>query len=235
LPAGAVVTTVAIVATAAVVVVLGAGWKRRLAPSHRATSLPAEPRVRRPGRWTLRLARRRPAAGPIEAAAWCDDAARALRAGSALASAIAAATAEHRAMAPVLEPVVTAVARGRALSEALRRAIGDPTTPGGLVMTVLTSCAELGGPAASPLERVAATLRTRAAIADEQRAHSAQARLSAKVMTLVPVGLLALLAATESTVRAAIITPAGAAAIGAGAALNAVGWWWMRAITGDAP
>ena len=60
----------------------------------------------------------------------------------------------------------------------------------GLAFTVLRSCARFGGPAAAPLERAAATLRARDAVAAEQQAQSAQARLSARVLTLVPIALL---------------------------------------------
>ena len=97
---------------------------------------------------------------------------------------------------------------------------------------MLRSCAELGGPAASPLERVAATLRGRNAIREEQLAQSAQARMSARVMTMVPVGMLALLAGTDPNVRTAIGTPPGFAAVSVGAILNVTGWWWMQRIVG---
>ena len=99
-----------------------------------------------------------------------------------------------------------------------------------MAATVLRTCAELGGPAAGPLDRVAAMLRVRAAVADEQAAQSAQARLSARVLTVVPVALLGLLLVTDHRVRVAVATAAGGAAIAAGLGLNLVGWWWMRRI-----
>ena len=101
-----------------------------------------------------------------------------------------------------------------------------------MAISVLRTCADLGGPAAAPFERVAATLRTRAAILEEQQVHSAQALLSARVMTLVPVALLALLAVTEPTVRSSLGTPLGLTVVVAGAVLNLVGWTWMRHIIG---
>ena len=66
---------------------------------------------------------------------------------------------------------------------------------------MLATCAELGGTAPSALERVAAVLVARATEHDERRTASAQAALSARVLTLVPLGVVALLALTEPSIR----------------------------------
>ena len=97
---------------------------------------------------------------------------------------------------------------------------------------MLRSCARFGGPAATPLERAAATLRARDAIAAEQQAQCAQARLSARVLTLVPLALLVLLAITDHKVRSVITSPAGFAVVLLGGLLNATGALWMRRIIG---
>ena len=119
-------------------------------------------------------------------------------------------------MAAVVAPVVR---RGQPRRVARRRPRRRPASTrrarAGLAFTVLRSCARFGGPAAAPLERAAATLRARDAVAAEQLAQSAQARLSARVLTLVPVALLALLAITDPKVRAAVATPAGLAVVDA--------------------
>lgn len=190
-------------------------------------------RLRRP---VLPRPRRRSASpGDLMVAQWCEDAARSLRAGATLAAALEDATGRREAMAPSIDPILAAVRRGRSLVEALATAdarVVDPASATGLALTVVRSCADLGGPAAVPLERVAATLRTRAAIADEQVAHSAQAQLSARVLTLVPIALLGLLVLTEPNVRGALATPPGYLAVILGAILNLVGWWWMQRIIG---
>lgn len=186
----------------------------------------------------VRLPARRPripSVGNVEVAQWCEDVARSLRAGAALVVAIAEATPVAATIRPAIEPMLTALGRGRPLADAVGAtdtATLDPASPTGLALTVVRSCADLGGPAAAPLERVATTLRMRSAIADEQRAHSAQAQLSARVLTVVPVALLALLAMTEPNVRGALATPPGYAAVTAGAILNMVGWRWMQRIIG---
>ena len=135
-------------------------------------------------------------------------------------------------MAPIAATVIRQVGRGESLVAALDTAGIDPSSASGLTVAVLRSCARFGGPAAAPLERAAATLRTREAVLAEQRAHSAQARLSARVLTLIPIALLALLAATDGTVRTAVVTPAGAAVVALGAVLNGLGSLWMRRIIG---
>ncbi len=106
-----------------------------------------------------------------------------------------------------------------------------PATPDSR-FTVLRSCARFGGPAAAPLQRAAATLRARDAVAAEQQAQSAQARLSARVLTLVPIALLVLLAFTDPKVRSALTTPAGVAVVTFGGMLNVAGALWMRRIIG---
>lgn len=104
-----------------------------------------------------------------------------------------------------------------------------------LALTAVATCATVGGPAAPALERVATTLRTRAALADEISAQSAQARLSATVLTLVPVALLVVLVLADHDVRAQLQRPAGITSLVAGTAFNLCGWLWMRHLTRRQP
>ena len=68
----------------------------------------------------------------------------------------------------------------------------------------------------------------------EARAHSAQARLSARVLTLVPVGFAGWSVVASTTFRRALFTPAGITSAALGLLTNAAGWWWMRRIVGRA-
>jgi tight adherence protein B len=135
-------------------------------------------------------------------------------------------------MATMVEPVVRHVTRGEPLVAALESSTVDPASPAGLALTVLRSSARFGGPAAVPLERAAATLRVRAAVVAEQQAQSAQAQLSARLLTLVPIALLGLLAVTDGKVRAALGTPPGVGVVVLGGLLNIAGALWMRRIIG---
>ncbi len=219
---------------------VGAAVATGLAVTALATALTARhPRPRVPPiagerrrRPPLLLVRGVPKPGPDDVADWCELVARSLRSGSSLTAAVTAGATVESSMAATVEPVARFVRRGEPLVVALDGAGVDPASPAGLAFTVLRSCARFGGPAAIPLERAAATLRSRAAVAAEQRAQSAQAQLSARVLTLVPIALLGLLAVTDGKVRAAIGTPAGLAVVGLGALLNVVGALWMRRIIG---
>jgi tight adherence protein B len=175
-----------------------------------------------------RLSRRRTSARiePAELAAWCDSLARALRGGATLRHALCTvpppASVEAR-----LAPTLLALERGASVVAAFSNV--DVRSPDlDLVLVVVRACAEHGGEGAEPIDRAAAALRQRAALAGERRTNSAQARMSALVMTCLPLAMLALLALTSRSVRAASTSPAGSVAIAFGAMLNLTGWVWMR-------
>jgi tight adherence protein B len=223
------VEAVGAAAATAVAVFVVAFWLRLVVPAGRVIGAGSGGRRRGPViRWRPATADPR----PDEVADWCELVARALRSGSSLSAAIAAGAGADSTMAPLAASVMRQTGRGEPLVVALDAVGVDPSSAAGLAVVVLRSCACFGGPAAAPLERAAATLRARDAVLAEQRAHSAQARLSARVLTLIPIALLALLATTDGKVRTAIVTPAGATVVMLGAALNAVGSLWMRRIIG---
>lgn len=173
------------------------------------------------------LARR---AGPItaaEVASWCEGLARVIRSGSTLVNALRSVEPPDGCR-PVIDGVVLALDRGARLTDAL--AVRSTSAHLDLAVTVLRACAVNGGPAAEPLDRAASTLRGRATDAAERQTQSAQARMSAVVMTVLPVAMLALLLATSSSTRQAALTSAGLLTIGLGGILNLVGWRWMRRI-----
>jgi tight adherence protein B len=170
-----------------------------------------------------------------DVAAWCEQVARGVRAGHSLGHAVVEAAAAAPAGATAFQPVVRALGRGRGLADALDEAVVEgPSSAPGLVVPVLGACAELGGPAALPLERVAATLHARSAEWAERQTNSAQARLSARVLSTIPVGVLALLSLAEPAVRSTLTTPTGLACVVAGAVFNLAGWCWMRHLIGGA-
>lgn len=158
---------------------------------------------------------------------WCEGLARVVRSGSRLGTAVRT-TEPPAGCSDYVDAVVLALDRGSRLADALAGPTPSPHLD--LAVTVLRACALNGGPPAEPLDRAAATLRGRAADAAERQTQSAQARLSAVVMTILPIAMLALLLATSPTTRSAALTPIGSTAIALGAALNLGGWRWMRRI-----
>ena len=189
------------------------------------------------------LARRRSAPRRLAAATEhalpgvLDGIARHLRAGGSLAQAIA--TTQPPPSAPdlvaswdrltALVPVIGVTA---ALDDWCR---GDATTTTrpppprsiGLAAAALSLAATTGGSPARAIDGVAATLRSRLAVADEIRALSSQARASAAVIALAPIvfGLLAGL--SDPRARSFFASAPGLALLALGLALDALGAAWM--------
>ncbi len=181
-------------------------------------------------RLTVRF-RSRPLIRPGEVAGWCDDVARRLRSGTSLSQALVESVPADTDVRDATAAIRLAIERGRPVVDAVSN-VGDPSRRGGrhlaTACSVIAVSATLGGASAAPLDRVAAALRLRAVDEQERASHSAQARLSAHVLTVIPIGMLCLLLTTDPDVRAAIVEPLGATCVATGLLLNATGWWWMR-------
>jgi tight adherence protein B len=204
-------------------------------PSNRTGPSAAGPAHRRARRSLVRLVRshrreRRPTDQQV--ADWCDALARRVRTGDSLVSALRTVEAPPTIDAAVT-PARLALDRGAGAATAIMAARHRSTGLDAAV-GVISACATLGGPAAEPLDRVAATMRRRVADAADRHAQSAQARLSALILTVLPGAVLAVLAATSSAVRSGLGTTAVVISVSAGALLNLIGWWWMRTTIGAA-
>ncbi len=99
-----------------------------------------------------------------------------------------------------------------------------------LALSVVAAAARVGAPSAAPIDRVGAALRQRAADDQERAAQSAQAEISARVLTALPIATLLLLGAVDADVRNVLTAPHGALLVGLGLTLNVAGWRWMRRI-----
>ena len=161
-------------------------------------------------------------------AAMLDGIARQVRSGSSMT---AAALDEIDTSAPLHE-VVDRLTDGYSLVDALA-AIVTPEPDLALTVQALSATAHLGGPIAATLDEAAAVLRERAAARAERRAHGSQARLSARVLTVVPVVFAVWSAvASQRTRDVYISTAAGGISASVGLALNLAGWQWMKRIIG---
>ena len=162
---------------------------------------------------------------PAEVARWCEALARAVRGGASVIVALREVDPPASHVATVASVIRECERTGRFV---LRERDGSPHLT--LALAVVSATFEHGGPGAEPLDRAAAVLRARSAEQAERRVQSAQARLSAQVMSLLPVSMLILLVTTSASVRTVVATPAGSALVATGGALNLVGWRWMRRI-----
>jgi Flp pilus assembly protein TadB len=226
---------------------------RRPAPRHPSTAGP--PRrawaIAGRGRRIVGNRLRRPPRPPSaeDVAAWCDELSRSLRSGMTLRDALVRSSSPTPSLDELIDRLRLRLERGAPIGQALadatangrrRRTIplrrGDDAAVGhlALAVAVIQTSASLGGANAQALDRAAAALRLRAADREERAAHSAQARMSAHVLTLVPLGFLALMVTIDPGVRGAIASPTGAAIVAIGLLLNGLGWLWMRTVIGGA-
>ena len=178
-------------------------------------------------RWlSLRSERRRVAAVPEV----LDAVARGLRSGASLIQALEEASREEGPLAGELALVVAEAQRGAGVAPALDSwARRRPSGPVRLAATALAMGAEAGGATARTVEGVASTVRQRLAVAGETKALTSQARISAQVMALAPLGFCAIGAATDPALaRFLFVTPLGWVFLATGAALDLAGAVWMH-------
>lgn len=161
--------------------------------------------------------------------------ARSLRSGASMRQAISeAAPVVGGPLGSELAAVSGAAARGLSLVAALDQMAAGCRLPGPrLAAAALCLGLETGGPQARAADGVAATLRERQGVAAELRALSSQARISALVIGLAPLGFGAFAMVTDPRTAGFVFrTNLGLLLLGCGLALDAAGWLWMRRLCG---
>jgi tight adherence protein B len=160
--------------------------------------------------------------------------ASALHAGYGLAQAFAAA---GRETAEPLGPYLLEVHRRHALGQPMEDSLADLAARLGqpdlsLVATAIAVERQVGGSLAEILDGIAATVRERIQLRQRLRAATAQNRLSATILTLLPVGVgLLLFATAPSFVSVLWTTRAGLGILAAIAVLDAAGALWIRRVS----
>jgi Flp pilus assembly protein TadB len=181
----------------------------------------------------------RPPVEPISmaaVAAWCEALAGRIRAGETLTSAIANTPAAVSLQAH-LHPLRLRIQRGMDLVTACTSLIDVPATNQARspaywreTLGVIRVCA-LGTPhTAKALDKVARTLLTKQAIAEEAQTHTASARLSAKLLTALPVGAVGVTVLISPTSARVFTTALGLGCLVFSLALNLAGWLWIRSL-----
>lgn len=159
--------------------------------------------------------------------------ASALRSGRSLAQSFGVAGEEvDEPLGGVLREAADRTSLGVPLEEVLgelESRIGG--TDGRLVGGVLRMHRRTGGAVSASLDDLTRTLRARRDGARELRSLTAQARLSATILGLLPLGFFLFLSVVaRRDVEAAYQTTAGASAIGIGLALQGAAFVWIRRI-----
>ena len=159
-----------------------------------------------------------------------DDLAGSLRAGCSLVQGLHdAAAASPPPLREELGRVVEAVHHGASLVDALDAWRRRCPLPAVLVAVAgLQLAVEVGGAQGEAVAALAATVRERAAVADDLRAAATQARASSIVLAVAPVGFAAVSGLVDpATLVATMRSTVGAGCLIAGIALDAAGAWWM--------
>lgn len=183
-------------------------------------------------RLSRRLALRRQRDVQLPAA--LDRLAASLRSGASLTMALDEV---GRALDPPVGPELAALAReashGRPVREVLdgwSSAHDDPGTR--LAASAMVLATIVGSAPARAIDGVAATVRERLDLAAERRALAAQARTSALVLSVAPVGFAGLLVLGDTAASGFLLgTPTGWACLVTGVGLDAAGAWWMARLS----
>jgi tight adherence protein B len=136
----------------------------------------------------------------------------------------------------VFAGVASRVDRGESVRDALDALVGrHPVHAVRLAAAALLVGADTGAAPARAVEGVAATLRDHAALEREAAALATQGRASAAVLVLAPVGFGAFAVLADPRVATFLFrTAAGLACLVSGAALDALGAWWMSRLVRSA-
>jgi len=161
--------------------------------------------------------------------------ARSLRSGASVRQAIgeAASSGTRRGRGRLqaeLATVADQAGHGAGLVEALEGLAARRPSPGvRLAVAALCLGLDTGGAQARAVDGVAATMRERLGVEAEVRALSSQARMSAMVIGLAPLGFGAFAAATDPRTSEFLLhTPGGLVLVCVGLLLDGAGWLWMQ-------
>jgi len=160
--------------------------------------------------------------------------ARSLRSGASVRQAlIELAATDVGPLARDLQRVVADLDRGRPLPAALDDWVaGTPLPAVRLAVAVLQTGLAAGGPSAQLVDKVAATVRDQHRLDLEVAALSSQARASALVIVLAPIGFTVFTAVVDPVAAAFLYrSTIGRLCLLVGLVLDLVGWLWMNRLT----
>ncbi len=174
-------------------------------------------------------------------ALWCEALSARMRGGDTLARAVAETPCGH-GLAAHLDPLRLRIQRGMDLVTACSTLLNETertATDRNLntspiywreTLGLIRVCALGGAETARTLDKVARNLRVKEAVAQEVRAQTASARLSAGLLTALPaVAVVATVLISPSSARM-YANPVGLWCLAASLILNTAGWIWIRSL-----
>ena len=164
-----------------------------------------------------------------------DAIARDVRSGFSLAASFVQCSDRQTETESWSQPVARRLLHGITLSDALLECARPTWTPEIRFASRTLALASAGGSGvAHALEHSASILREQHGLALDRDVQSAQAQLSTKVLTWLPIAVFAWICATDPIARLFLLsTPAGIGCVATGITLNVSGRKWMTRVVGN--
>lgn len=176
----------------------------------------------------------------VELASFCDAIGRSVRSGRSTPEAVIESVDRLDVPSPTLRSLRSRLAGGEPLSAVMSatRGEGDPTSDERLCLDLIDSSIVGSSVVAGGIEHAATTLREVATMRADLDVASAQARLSARVLTLLPLVVVAGGLATSQSFRSSVTSRGVLVPLIVGLVLTRLGWTWivrmLRAVTDGA-
>ena len=176
-----------------------------------------------------------PTRTPPAIADFLDAIARDVRSGFSLASSFVQCSDQQLDDNHWSQPVAQQCLRGVVLADALVECALPTWTPEICFASRTLAVASAGGAGVAPaLEHSASVLREQQGLMLDRDVQAAQAQLSTKVLTWLPIAVFAWIAITDPIARSFLLsTPAGMCCVATGITLNVSGRKWMSRVVSD--
>ena len=176
-----------------------------------------------------------PTRTPPAIADFLDAIARDVRSGFSLASSFVQCSDQQLDDNHWSQPVAQQCLRGVVLADALVECALPTWTPEIRFASRALAVASAGGAGVAPaLEHSASVLREQQGLMLDRDVQAAQAQLSTKVLTWLPIAVFAWIAITDPIARSFLLsTPAGMCCVATGITLNVSGRKWMSRVVSD--
>ena len=176
-----------------------------------------------------------PTRTPLAITDFLDAIARDVRSGFSLASSFVQCSDQQLDDNHWSQPVAQQCLRGVVLADALVECALPTWTPEIRFASRALAVASAGGAGVAPaLEHSASVLREQQGLMLDRDVQAAQAQLSTKVLTWLPIAVFAWIAITDPIARSFLLsTPAGMCCVATGITLNVSGRKWMSRVVSD--